>query len=283
MFEELRGLPPKTPKPQLSNKKRGCKTVGYGFLIVAIALIVGLVVMIPYFSNLGAIAEWNNLVKDITTEVNREDFAPNEITQQDQIDFETKLNQNITLNDGMIFDQNGTLLLANMNYQNVAMPSTLTLTNKDVACFLNSLIKASWLNEFSEVLEESDIKILEVNFTEENINGIVDASIVGVISSSSLGDSTDRLQSDKLPDNFYVKLEFSLNTLLNFKVEDANLIINKANAKESKVWNTLFGYDNEEDICFITAKYVSDQLNIFTGYWNANLVFNNNELVINFA
>lgn len=284
MFEELRGLPPKEPKAvETSGKKRGCKHFGCGFLIVAVALILGLIIMGPTLLGLFNTSAWNNFVSNLTAEMDQSEIAPNAVTEQDIINFENNLNTNIYNNNLPLFDDNHMLILGNISKENTMIIDTLTLTNKDLTCFLNAFAATGWLADFDEFFENNALNFLQTEFTV-NENQILTASIVTSIKSEYVKDLASSINITKLPEYFYIKIDCDIDLINDYNIIASNLTINKTVATEDKLLTTIFKTNSTtvQDFCKIPVTFLIEELNRFISYWNANVEFSNNLINVKF-
>lgn len=287
MFEELRGLPPKEPKPEMSKRKKGCLKFGYGSLIVIGAFIIGIILILNNF-NLGGITQmYNKLSQELSKEVDENELAPNKINENDYLILENKINSSITNTQGNpFFNEDHSINLENFDKQFLLFNSDLVLNGKDLACLTNKMIEKDWLNEFGEEFITGAFEIIELTlYTEKNLTNV--KIIVKSNPSTFIQDYESLCKKYNLPMLWYLTYSFSFDNTTHEILSSSsqiNKLSNEINTFVLQLITNSYGEkDSEQKIDEFNIKFANfiiENLEKLESDWNVNCYFYGDTITI---
>lgn len=282
MFEELRGLPPK-PQKVVTKKRKGCLKAGYGFLVVFIAIVIGIILLYTSL-DFSSVQDYNTLSKELSVEVNESEIAPNKVEQSDFNVFINKINESITNTKGLsFFDENNKMLLDSFLAEDIVFNQDITVFGKDIACLGSLLLEAGLIKEFESNFTLDALSIIE--FDISCLNQKTDIKAILKIKPQEMFENYESLQNKyNFPNIFYVISTFKFDNLTN-EILSANIKINNLSEKSNNLLLTLLAgsktqasADEIVNFCKKPAQIFLELLDEFKTKYNTVLVFNGNSI-----
>lgn len=248
-------MPFKNGKVVYNNeKKKGCfKRFLPSLLLVLFVVIFGVLSFIYQlmYADYSHLEKYTKLIDELEQPCTDQTMTETAVGEQDVLDFKQLVLLFIQTKDGSeIFDENNNFIKENLNKENIEfLQNELVLNKRNLAVFLNCLLKAGLVEELYEE-GESLLSVLEItNLKTEN--GKTKISAITKLKVGALFDNLSKEEKqilkvlDGLPKNLYFVYDAIFS---NFNALSSSMQINKL-TKESNslLLQILFGNENDKN------------------------------------
>lgn len=269
------------------NKIKGCfkRSLIPSFLMI-FCLLVSVITCFSVCKNTSGLSDYATLLKELSQKIDVSDVSENPLKAHDSEVMRQKVCNFVENKDGnALFDIAGGIIYENIKKENINfLEQSLSLDKRDLGAFLNSMIKAGWLNGYFENKKVKNfLKVIEIkSLTTEDvyqIEAVLEVDLNLIIDEKPESKSAQEA-IDVIDGKFFVTYfcEFTKE-----EVKKTSMKFNTISAKSDKLLlQLLLGTIKEEEInsnlnsIMETLLRELEKINI---EWGLNTSFENNCLV----
>ena len=269
------------------NKIKGCfkRSLIPSFLII-FCIIVSIITCFSVCKNIGGLTDYATLLKELAQKTDVSDVSKDPLTAHDSDVMRQKVCDFVENKDGnALFDIAGGIIYENIKKENINfLEQSLSLDKRDLGAFLNSIIRAGWLDGYFDSKKVKNfLKIIEIKSltTEEvyQIEAVLEVDLSLIVE----GDESKSAQEaiDSIDGKLFVTYfcEFTKE-----EVKKTSMHFNKISTKSDKLLlELLLGTNKEEEINSNLNSFMEvllrelEKINI---EWGLDTSFENNCLIL---
>ncbi len=283
----------KKGKVKYKSKRGGCfKKALPRVLLVIFICVFGVIAFIEQMSSgWDELKKYSQLLDELDKTCTDEMMTSSPISEVDKQNFRELVESFVqTKNGTSLFDENGNFVAKNLSADNVIFKrDSVSLNNKNIACFLQMALSSGWINDLYEDGENllSILEVFTIHTDEEKTSfGVIAKLKVGSLFDENLEESKSAEILKMLPKNLY--LTYSASFSFNSWQESvySTLVVNKLSKQSNELLlELLLGDENKkadvvQENLNSVIKFALEELNNFCNTFGLSVTFSQDEMIL---